>query len=43
VLLRFEPAPGFKGIAQAHQFIDASDDAALLGQGWQWNQVVHNG
>ena len=30
MLLRFETALGFEGIAKAHQFVDASDDAGLL-------------
>ena len=34
VLLGFEPALGFEGISQAHQFVDAGDDAGLLGDMW---------
>jgi hypothetical protein len=34
VLRGFEPALGFEGIAKAHQFVDAGDDAGLLGERW---------
>ena len=43
VLLGFEPALGFEGIAQAHQFVDAGDDAGLLGQRGYRNQLIDYG
>ena len=37
VLLRFELASGFEGVAELHQFFDAGDDAGLFCQWRQWN------
>ena len=31
---------GFQGVAQGQQLGDLGDDSLLLGEGWQWNDVV---